>query len=166
MAVLLFVLFWVLVAVALVVIGVRSGRGGAPPKVNTSRGGRAYWYVGFAIILLGFGIGVPVASSLGRNDSARSDAQAGVTRYTAAQEHGRALFHQQCAMCHSLKAAAAVAQVGPNLDNLRPTKALTLDAIHKGRARGNGAMAANLYTGQDAEDVADFVAAAVGQSGK
>ena len=37
-----------------------------------------------------------------------------------------------------------------------------LDAIHNGRARGNGQMAADLFTGQDAEDVAAFVAKAVG----
>ena len=62
-------------------------------------------------------------------------------------------------MCHTLEAANAVAQVGPNLDTLRPTKALVLDAIENGRARGNGAMARNLVIGEDAEDVAEFVAA-------
>ena len=41
-----------------------------------------------------------------------------------------------------------------------------LDAIHNGRAEGNGDMAADLVEGQDAEDVASFVAKAVGQSGK
>ena len=38
-----------------------------------------------------------------------------------------------------------------------------LDAIHNGRARGNGQMAADLVEGQDADDVAAFVAKAVGQ---
>ena len=38
-----------------------------------------------------------------------------------------------------------------------------LDAIHNGRARGNGAMARDLVVGQDAEDVAAFVARAVGK---
>lgn len=166
MAVLLFVIFWVVVAVALVVIGIRSGRGGAPATVNTSRGGRTYWYVGFALVVLGFGIGVPVASSLGRDGDAKAIPTADIDDLTPAQEHGRELFHQQCSLCHSLEAANAVAQVGPNLDTLRPTEGLALDAIHNGRARGNGAMARNLVTGQDAEDVAAFVAAAVGQTGK
>lgn len=166
MAVLVFVLFWALVAVALVVVGIRSGRGGAPPKVNTARGGRTYWYVAFAIILLGFGAGVPVASSLGRDSDAKSIPSADINRLTAGQERGRQIFHQYCSYCHSLQAANAVAQVGPNLDNLRPTKGLILDALAKGRARGNGAMARNLVTGQDAQDVADFVSLAVGQKGK
>ena len=46
-----------------------------------------------------------------------------------------------------------MAQVGPNLDNLRPPEKLVLDAIHNGRARGNGQMAADLVEGEDAEDV-------------
>ena len=166
MAALLFVLLWIVVAIALVVVGIRSGRRGQPAKVNTSRGGRAYWYVAFAIVLLGFGVGVPVASSFGRDDDAKSIPTADIDHLTDGQEHGRMLFHQYCSLCHSLKAAGAVAQVGPNLDNLRPTKGLVLDALRKGRARGNGAMARNLVTGKDADDVADFVSLAVGQSGK
>ena len=39
-----------------------------------------------------------------------------------------------------------------------------LNAIESGRARGNGQMAADLYTGEDAENVASFVAKAVGQA--
>ena len=54
--------------------------------------------------------------------------------------------------------------MGPNLDDLRPPKELVLDAIENGRSRGNGQMAAGLYTGQDAEDVAAYVAKAAGQT--
>ena len=69
------------------------------------------------------------------------------------------------AACHTLKASNAVAQVGPNLDQLRPPKALVLDAIAKGRANGNGQMAAQIYTGQDAQAVAAYVAKAAGAGG-
>ena len=41
-----------------------------------------------------------------------------------------------------------------------------LDAIENGRSRGNGQMAADLYEGEEAEDVASFVAKAVGQTGQ
>jgi mono/diheme cytochrome c family protein len=87
-----------------------------------------------------------------------------VTDLTASEQHGRELFGLRCANCHTLKAANAAGAIGPDLDVLRPQKALVLDAIAKGRARGNGQMAAELYTGQDAEDVANFVAKAVGQA--
>jgi mono/diheme cytochrome c family protein len=163
MAVLLFALFWILLAVSLVVIGISSGRRGKS-GVQSRRGGRAYWYVAFALVLAVFGAGLPIAASFGNEDNSKSIPGSGIKDLTASQEHGRMLFAQSCKLCHSLKAAHAVAQVGPDLDQLRPTKALVLDAIHKGRARGNGAMAANLYTGQDAQDVANFVAAAVGQN--
>ena len=76
------------------------------------------------------------------------------------------MFAERCRNCHTLKAANAVAQVGPNLDDLRPPKGLVLDAIKNGRSRGNGQMAAGLVEGQDAEDVAAFVAKAVGQTGQ
>jgi mono/diheme cytochrome c family protein len=163
MAVLVFVLFWISVAIGLVFLGLRSGRRGQPGGVQMRRGGRWYWYATFAIILLGFGGGIPIASSLGRQSDSKSDPQADISALSPAEEHGRELFHQFCSLCHTLKAANAVAQVGPNLDNLRPTKALVLDALKNGRARGNGAMARNLVVGQDAQDVADFVATAVGK---
>jgi mono/diheme cytochrome c family protein len=166
MAVLVFVLFWVLVAIGLVVTGIRSGRGGKPSEVQTRRGGRAYWYVAFAIVLVGFGAGLPIAASFGRDDDSRSVPQADINHLTDSQEQGREMFHQFCSVCHSLEAAKAVARVGPDLDTLRPTKALVLDAIKNGRARGNGAMARNLVVGEDAEDVADFVALAVGKTEK
>ena len=164
MAVLVFVLFWISVAIGLVVLGLRSGRRGQPGGVQMRRGGRAYWYVSFAIVLLGFGGGIPIASSLGRESDSKSDPQADISDLTPAEEHGRELFHQFCSLCHTLKAANAVAQVGPSLAMLRPTKERVLDAIENGRARGNGAMAADLVGGQDAQDVADFVALAVGKN--
>jgi mono/diheme cytochrome c family protein len=89
-----------------------------------------------------------------------------VSNLTAAEQHGRELFAQRCTQCHTLAASNAVAQVGPNLDTLRPPKALVLDALKNGRSKGNGQMAAGLYQGKDAEDVAAYVAKAVGQTGQ
>ena len=88
--------------------------------------------------------------------------EANVKDLTELQQRGRELFSQRCKNCHTLAAAKATARVGPNLDELRPPKALVLDAIEKGRANGNGNMAADLVEGEDAEAVAQFVAVAVG----
>ena len=68
-----------------------------------------------------------------------------------------------CATCHTLKASNAVGKVGPNLDVLHPPKGLILDAIANGRARGQGQMPAGLVDGQDAQDVAAYVAAVAGR---
>ncbi|HEY7621346.1 MAG TPA: cytochrome c, partial [Solirubrobacteraceae bacterium] len=75
---------------------------------------------------------------------------------------GRAVFAKYCATCHTLKASNAVGRVGPNLDNLHPNKALILDAIAKGRARGAGQMPVGLVNGADAQNVADYVSAVAG----
>jgi mono/diheme cytochrome c family protein len=117
----------------------------------------------FTIALLALGIGVPAAviAAVSNNNSIP---EANVTDLTASEQRGRELFGLRCANCHTLKAANASGAIGPDLDELRPPKALVLNAIENGRAQGNGQMAAELYTGQDAQDVANFVAKAVGQS--
>jgi mono/diheme cytochrome c family protein len=166
MSTLIFVLVWVVLGVGLVLVAMSGGPGGALKQLmSTSRGARRAATVLFTIALLGLGIGVP-AAVIAAVSADNSIPEADVTDLTSSEKHGRDLFGQRCAMCHTLKAANAIAEIGPNLDTLRPTKALVLDAIKNGRAKGNGQMAANLYTGKDAEDVAAFVAKAVGQTGK
>jgi mono/diheme cytochrome c family protein len=162
---LIFVLFWVLLALGLLLVALSGGPSGALQRLQSqSRGSSKAATVLFGIALLVLGVGIPaavIASVDNRNDIP----QANVSNLTAAEKHGRELFGLRCAQCHTLTASNAVAQVGPNLDQLRPPKALVLDAIKNGRARGNGQMAAGLYAGQDAEDVASYVAKAVGQTG-
>jgi mono/diheme cytochrome c family protein len=160
----IFVLFWVLLGLGLLLIALSGGPSGALQQLQSqSRGSRKAATVLFVIALLVLGVGIPLAviSSV----EARDDIpEANVSNLTAAEQHGRELFAQRCTQCHTLAASESVAQVGPNLDQLRPPKALVLDAIAKGRARGAGQMAAQLYTGQDAQDVAAYVAKAVGQT--
>jgi hypothetical protein len=63
-----------------------------------------------------------------------------------------------------------VGRIGPNLDvrvgvdisKQEGRKALVLNAIQEGRARGLGQMPAQLYQGREAEEVAEFVAAVAG----
>ena len=163
MAVAAFVAFWVLVAIGLFFIAVSGGPGGARERLhNQSRGGRRVAIIAFAVVLLVFGVGIPVAASIGVN-TRTAIPEADINELTKQEERGRELFAEYCSLCHALEAANAVAQVGPDLDQLRPTRGLVLDAIRNGRARGNGAMARDLVVGKDAEDVAAFVARAVGQ---
>src|SRR3954453_18063544 len=166
MAVLVVVIVFVVLAAGVVFLAMR----GTPPsqasraraRSRKTRWGGVLAFIA-AIVVLGVAIpGVVIATVVNR-DSIPED---NVAKLTANEKHGRELFGQSCRLCHTLSAAGANASVGPNLDILRPTKALVLDAIHNGRARGNGQMAADLYVGQDAEDVAEFVAVAVGQNGK
>ena len=166
MTTLIFVLVWVFLGLGLVLVALSGGPGGALQRLmSTSRAARRVAIVLFTIALLGLGIGVPAAviAAVSNNDSIP---EANVSDLTASEKHGRELFGLRCANCHTLKAANASGAIGPDLDQRRPPKALVLNAIEKGRAAGNGQMAAQLYTDQDAEDVANFVAKAVGQTGQ
>jgi mono/diheme cytochrome c family protein len=166
MTTLIFVLVWVVLGLGLLLIALSGGPSGLLKHVmSQSRGARKAAVVAFALAVLALGVAVPagvIAAVSGRDDIP----EANVSGLTESEKNGRELFGLRCANCHTLEAANAVAAVGPSLDTLRPTKELVLDAIENGRARGNGQMAGGLYTGEDAEDVANFVAKAVGQSGQ
>jgi len=82
---------------------------------------------------------------------------------TANEAKGRTLFAQVCATCHTLAAVHAVGRIGPNLDVLQPPESLVLYAIQNGFAQGRGQMPAGIYSGQEATDVAQFVAAVAGR---
>jgi mono/diheme cytochrome c family protein len=82
---------------------------------------------------------------------------------SAAQQHGRDLFVQNCGSCHTLDAAGTVGQIGPNLGDISITEGNVRTAIRIG-GRGSGNMPPNLLTGQDAQDVAAFVAASASGS--
>jgi mono/diheme cytochrome c family protein len=71
---------------------------------------------------------------------------------------GHDLFVSTCSSCHTLEAAGARGAVGPNLDDLSPSRETVLSAI----AEGPSSMPANLLEGADAEAVADFVAESAG----
>jgi len=108
-----------------------------------------------------------------------------VSGASADKEHGRKLFQNVCAVCHTLAAAGARGTVGPNLDasfaQARSegfNESAILDIVHD-QIKFPGQypvkksnpdyltanMPANLVKGQDAIDVAAFVAANAGLNG-
>lgn len=166
MAALIFTGLFVALGLGVLFVAMSGGPAGARRRMQgQSRRGRAGALLAFVLAVAVLGLGIPaavIATVIDRNDIP----EANVVNLTAREKHGRELFGQRCSNCHSLQAANAIAQVGPNLDKLSPPKGLVLDAINKGRARGNGQMAAQLVEGGDAQDVASFVAKAVGKSGQ
>ena len=140
-----------------------SGRGGARTRRGApSRAGRRFVAVMVTIVIVALGVAVPLAIGVVNGNDHAKNAPGGVD-LNAAQTSGRAVFGKYCATCHPLKASNAVGKVGPNLDVLHPPKGLILDAIANGRARGQGQMPAGLVDGQDAQDVAAYVAAVAGR---
>ncbi|HEX8121497.1 MAG TPA: cytochrome c [Solirubrobacteraceae bacterium] len=161
MAALAFVLLFVVLGLGVVLAAMRSGRRG-PLLSSDSRAGRRLVVLFTIATAALFGVGIPVAVGFLNGDEQSKEAQSGV-ELTNDQKKGREMFGHSCGQCHTLRAANAVGTVGPSLDALRPPKNLVLDAIAKGRARGQGQMPALLYEGQEARQVADFVAAVAGR---
>jgi mono/diheme cytochrome c family protein len=97
---------------------------------------------------------------------------------TADVERGRVLFIQKCGVCHVMAQAGTTAQIGPDLDDaFAAARAVgegssTVEGIVESQidnprpSTGNPAvsMPADIVTGQDAQDVAAYVAAVAGQS--
>jgi mono/diheme cytochrome c family protein len=163
MALLAVVLFFVILAAIALFLAMTGGPRGARETLQTqSRRGRKGAMLAFIASLIVLGIAVP-ALVIASEHNRTAIPEANVGELTSLQERGRELFGQRCRNCHSLKASNATAAIGPNLDDLRPPKSLVLDAIEKGRAQGNGNMAANIVEGGDAEAVAQYVALAVGE---
>jgi mono/diheme cytochrome c family protein len=156
MAALVFVLVFLFLGLGVLFVAMSGGPGGAAARLmSQSRTTRRVAAMNFFIALVLFGVAVPaVVIALNKND--RSIRQANIANLTPAQQRGRVLFGERCAACHTLHASNAVAQVGPNLDDLQPNKALLLSTIANG-ATGQGNMPAQIYQGQDAHDVADYV---------
>lgn len=157
MEALAFVLFWVVVGVALFVVALSGGPRRARERVlhSQSRRGRRTTALVLAAAFIVFGLVLPAISIFSTEEGAQAGA-AGV-KLNASEERGRLLFGQNCNQCHILAAANTAGRTGPSLDKLNPPKSLVLNAIREGRSRGAGRMPAGLLSGQDAVDVAAFV---------
>jgi mono/diheme cytochrome c family protein len=89
---------------------------------------------------------------------------------------GKALFTEHCGACHFLEAAGTTGTIGPNLDDVfgivrkQGFDESTIRDVVRGQiaypetetASGGPGMPAEIVTGQQAEDVADFVAQCAG----
>jgi mono/diheme cytochrome c family protein len=126
----------------------------------------------FVILYVGFGVAIPIILLSGNHANASS--QIGGIKLTAGDKHGRELFGQNCAVCHTLAAANAIGKVGPNLDTLKPPAGLVLNTINNGCVQnpppnspqaclGQGTMPSQLLAGKDAQDVSNFVAKVAGK---
>jgi mono/diheme cytochrome c family protein len=89
--------------------------------------------------------------------------------------NGKAQFTQKCGSCHALNRAGTQGQTGPDLDaSFRSALASGMDRetvegiVHKQilNPRRNSKMPADLVTGQDADDVAAYVAFAAQRAGE
>ena len=164
-----FVLFWVLLGLAVFFVAMRGGPRAARESLHTdSRVGQRLLTLGI-VVLFAFGLVVP-ALVLAFNGEHKASVAVGGLHLNAEETKGRELFAHACTVCHTLAAVKSVGRIGPNLDirvgddiaTPAGRRALVENAIAEGRARGLGQMPALLYQGKEAEDVAKFVAAVAG----
>jgi mono/diheme cytochrome c family protein len=161
-AAVIFILTFLTLGLGVVLFAFSGRSSGRRRRGAPTRASRRFVAVMVTVVIVALGVAVPLAIAVvNSNDHAKS-APGGVD-LNASQTAGRAVFAKYCATCHTLSASNAVGKVGPNLDILHPPKGLILDAIANGRARGQGQMPAGLVDGQDAQDVAAYVAAVAGQ---
>ena len=164
---------WALLGLGVFFIAMRGPHGARAPAdpgkpKAPSKPGRRALTLGIALMFAA-GLTVP-ALVLAFNGEHKASVAVGGVHLNAEQQRGRNLFAQACAVCHTLAAARSYGRTGPNLDvrvgedisTPAGRKALVLNAIAEGRARGLGQMPAQLYQGREAEEVADFVAAVAG----
>ena len=154
MATLAFVLLFVLLALGAVFLAFSGGPSAAARRRDAAQRApqRRSCCSLIALVVLGFAVPLAViAADKDRNAIPRRASRSSPRcRSTAAS-----CSASTAAMCHTLKAANAMREGRPEpRRRSRPPKALVLDAIEKGRARGNGQMAADLVDGEDAEAVA------------
>jgi cytochrome c551 len=162
------VILWVLVGSGVFFVAMRRTSRAGARRAGESKLGRRALVTGLAVVL-GFGVAVPTIV-LAFNGEHKASVGVGGVHLTAAQQRGRDLFARACAVCHTLAGAKAVGRIGPNLDSrvgeqiatASGRRALVLNAIEEGRARGLGQMPALLYQGREAQEVAEFVAAVAG----
>jgi len=167
--VIVFVLLWVLLGLGVFYVAMRGGPRGAREALHTdSKIGQRLLTAGIVLVFAA-GLAVP-ALVLAFNADDKASVAVGGLHLNANQQKGRELFAHACVVCHTLAAVKSVGRIGPNLDvrvgidiaTPAGRKALVLNAIAEGRARGLGQMPALLYQGKEAEEVADFVAKVAG----
>ena len=100
----------------------------------------------------------------------------GYTKATGDRSKGKELFTQNCGSCHTLADAGTTGQIGPNLDyafvesRKNGLGESTILQVVRGQiaypvqhpSTGAPGMPANIVKGQDADDVASYVAAVAG----
>jgi cytochrome c5 len=171
LAVAAFVALWVVIALSLFVLAQRGTGTANPTRRDPGRRGSNISISLFVVTTVVFGIGLPLVMLTGNHHNA--SAQIGGIKLTAAEKSGRELFGEHCGVCHTLAGANAVGKVGPNLDVLKPAQSVVINTINNGclpnppkgsneGCLGQGVMPAAVVQGQDAQNVAAFVAKVAG----
>ena len=139
-----------------------AGGAGAAREMYLTRGGKIFTLV-IVVLYLALGVVVPAVVIASRGEAEGGVGALRTEEPTAQDENGKTLFVQNCKSCHNLDAVQATGVTGPDLDELGGIdRERVLNAIENG-GTGQGRMPAGILQGEDAEDVAVYVAKVAGQ---
>lgn len=169
-----FVAVWVVAGVGVLLAALLKGRKAKGGPTTPASRNRMLLTFGFLYVVVGLAVPALSIANSYNQDTVRGTG----IELTAEQKKGQALFGELCGGCHRLGSANADGRVGPNLDvQLTPAPAADAAAARKnfqgrydyvyttiinGIDRGNGNMPALIAQGQQAEQIASFVAATAG----
>jgi mono/diheme cytochrome c family protein len=161
--------FWVVLGLAVLLVAMRGGPRGAREALHTESKASRRTVALVVVVLFAFGLVVP-GLVMAFNSAHKASVAVGGVHLNGQEQKGRELFARSCGVCHTLAATRSVGHIGPNLDirlgseiaTVAGRKALVLNAIAEGRARGLGQMPALLYQGKEAEAIADFLSVVAG----
>ena len=123
-------------------------------------------FVMFGLVVLLLGVGVPAWAITHEGSESASPQEV-----PASLQEGKDLFVTNCGACHTLAKAGTDGVIGPNLDELLapPSSSAPDPATIKPRVLAainggvNGRMPKGVVSGQQADEVANFVANVAGQ---
>ncbi len=162
MEVVAFLLPFVLLG-SLVLFVAFSGGVSEAREAYLTRGSR-FFQVAIVAIYVGFGLVVPGLVLANKGEEAGGVGALRSEDLTEGEQRGKDLFRQQCSSCHSLAAVNARGVTGPSLDGIgEVSEERVLNAIKNG-GTGQGLMPAGLLEGQEAQDVAEYVAKVAGSN--
>jgi len=138
------------------------------PRPETTLVGSAAMRRALSLLLLLAAFGVAVAGCGGGEETTPTPNTVEGTLSTEAEvtgnaEAGKAVFASAgCGGCHTLQDANATGNVGPNLDDAKPSEELVTDRV----TNGKGVMPSfkGQLTDQQIADVAAYVSSVAGQS--
>lgn len=160
MEVVLFLLPFVALGIVVLFIAF-SGSPGAAREAYLTRGNRAFRVL-IPLLYLALGVAVPALIIASRDEAKGGTEALGTEELSAEAERGKALFKTACASCHNLDAVNARGVTGPDLDEIgEMSRERVVGAIENG-GTGQGRMPANLFEGEDARNVAAYVAEVAG----
>lgn len=161
MEILFFLVPWLLIGAGIIFVSFWGGPGGAR-RAYLTRGNRAF-AIAIPLLYITLGVAIPGLVIVSRGEMAGGTDALASEELSPRLERGKELFRETCWSCHDLDAIEANGVTGPDLDTLGGlTPERVANAIRIG-GTGQGRMPAGLLEGENAQAVAEYVAAVAGR---